>query len=454
MRYLLFFVFFLSNFSFAQVYQGTFCDSLAVCNSFISDLNARPNHNEWGDACVLQPNPPDYACSRIYLRCPSPTVNDPSDGTKCICPAGQKMYETEMGSTCGPASCPAGKKINISGGLGNLVAECIDDDTTNTPPDSDCDAGQVFFEGFCRDGVASPGDCGSTYTTAVRVGDLYACSNSGCSAGQNQSVFTNPNGSWNVCGGEGDGNGSNSSVSNSSSGEDSSTGGNSSAPSSNGGSGDSSSGSGSGTGGGSGNGSGNGTGDGSGSASSSPNNPGSGSASSGIGLGGEADASNCENGEPHCEGDPVQCAILVQLWINACAGYDQQQTNNPEDDNEAIEASFVALISSAEPSVNSEGVLTAMTPGGGNGNGSGSGSGPGTGSGNGGGSGIDLSGLEGAAGSGVGGTCPSDRSIRLGAGNFNISYQFFCDFASQISSLVILIFSYIGGMIIYRSLDW
>ncbi len=95
-----------------------------------------------------------------------------------------------------------------------------------------------------------------------------------------------------------------------------------------------------------------------------------------------------------------------------------------------------------------------MTPGGGNGNGSGSGSGSGTGSGGGNGDGLDLSGLGDAAGSGSGGSCPPDRSIRLGLGTFNVSYQFLCDFAAQISSLVILIFSYIGSIIVYRSLNW
>lgn len=355
------------------------------------------------------------------------------------------------GCSVDPCQCPEGYKFNVVVKNGIRSGSCIEDE----PTPSECQPPQVYYEGFCRDAVASPSDCGSTYTTAINVGGSYVCSNNGCAAGETQSVFTSPNGSWNVCGGEGDGSGNASSGANTS-GSNTSTGSNTSAPSSNGSntSNDSNTSSGSGSGSGSGNGTGTGNGDGSGSTSSSPTNPGSGSTSSGIGNGGEADAANCENGEPHCEGDPIQCAILVQLWINNCAGYDQVQTNNPENDNEAIESNFVALISSAEPSVNAEGVLTAMTPGGGAGNGTGSGSGSGTGSGNGGGSGVDLSGLDGAAGSGAGGTCPPDRSISLGAGNFNISFQFFCDFASQISGLVILIFSYIGGMIVYRSLNW
>lgn len=416
-----------------------------------------------------EPPPKPICAGVIFSSCSSPQLENLSSqcagapsankfldgpGEQCAKVGDIIFYKFICRASC---TCPEGSTWYTGyDQQGNPTSGCSPNTDGSGGEGDQCVSPQVMYEGFCRDGVGSPGDCGSTYTTAVKVGDLYACSNNGCSAGQNQSVFTNPSGSWNVCGdGDGDGEGSASSGSNTSTGGDSSTGTNSSGPSSTGSGGDSSSGSGPGTGGGSGDGSGTGTGNGSGASSSSPTNPGSGSASSGIGLGGEADASNCENGEPHCDGDPIQCAILVQLWINACAGYDQEQTNNPDDDNDAIEASFVSLISSAEPSVNAEGVLTAMTPGGGNGNGTGSGSGPGTGSGNGGGgSGIDLSGLDGAANSGAGGTCPPDRSISLGAGNFNVSYQFFCDFASQVSGLVILIFSYIGGMIVYRSLNW
>ncbi len=429
MRYLLFFLLFFSVNLFAQTPQPT-C-SVTGTKSLSQDRNLQSLSN----TCLSNQSPTNTKYFRTYGPGPDagsyPTTYFSCD-SQCTCPEGSSWYTG----------------VDTSG---NPTSGCSPDDGGDTG-ENQCDgSGQVFYEGFCRDAVASPSDCGSTYTTAINVGGSYVCSNNGCASGQTQSVYTSPAGSWNVCGGEGDGSGNASSGANTS-GSNTSTGSNTSAPSSTGSntSGDSNTSSGSG----SGNGTGAGTGDGSGSTSSSSTNPGSGSTSSGIGNGGEADAANCDNGEPHCDGDPIQCAILVQLWINNCAGYDQVQTNNPDNDNEAIESSFVALISSAEPSVNAEGVLTAMTPGGGAGNGSGSGSGSGTGSGNGGGSGLDLSGLDGAAGSGAGGSCPPDRAISLEAGNFNISFQFFCDFASQISGLVVLIFSYIGGMIVYRSLNW
>ncbi|OZY86761.1 hypothetical protein CBP51_07050 [Cellvibrio mixtus] len=349
--------------------------------------------------------------------------------------------------SCVPDSCPEGKIPNTISGPNGFETSCIDD------PDGDggdeCLPPLVEYAGLCRDAEDQPQDCGDTYTTAVFVNGRYVCTNDeSCGDGSTPTFYSNAQGTWKVCGG--DGNSSEPSGGSSAPAGSSSPNTASSTPSTGGGD---DGGSGTGSGGGSGSGDGSGNGSGSAASSSSPSG-GSGSASSGIGNGGEADASKCENGEPHCDGDPIQCAILIQLWINNCAGYDDVETNNPDDDNEAIQSNFDALISSAEPSVNAEGVLNAMTPGGGNGNGSGSGSGSGTGSGGGNGDGLDLSGLDDAANSGGGGSCPPDRSISLGAGNFNISYQFFCDFASQVSSLVILIFSYIGVMIVYRSLNW
>lgn len=344
-------------------------------------------------------------------------------------------------------SCPEGFTLNvtISPVTGQNQTTCVPDEPPEDP--DECLPPKVEYAGLCRDAEDSPLDCGDTYTTAVFVDGKYVCSNDeSCGDGSTPTIYTNAQGSWKVCGGGGD-DGNSSEPSGGSSSPTGSTPNTASSTPSTGGGDDGGTGTGSGGGSGSGDGSGNGSGS---AASSSSPSGGSGSASSGIGNGGEADASKCENGEPYCDGDPIQCAILVQLWINNCAGYDDVETNNPDDDNEAIQSNFDALMSSAEPSVNAEGVLDAMTPGGGNGNGSGSGSGSGTGSGD----GLDLSGLGDAAGSGSGGSCPPDRSIRLGLGTFNVSYQFLCDFAAQISNLVILIFSYIGSMIVYRSLNW
>jgi hypothetical protein len=355
----------------------------------------------------------------------------------------------KRGCTADICECPSGFRYNVVVSNGISSGSCVPDVPDPTGPGDECLPPQVEYAGLCRDAEDQPQDCGDTYTTAVFVNGRYVCTNDeSCGDGSTPTFYSNAQGTWKVCGG--DGNSSEPSGGSSAPAGSSSPNTASSTPSTGGGD---DGGSGTGSGGGSGSGDGSGNGSGSAASSSSPSG-GSGSASSGIGNGGEADASKCENGEPHCDGDPIQCAILIQLWINNCAGYDDVETNNPDDDNEAIQSNFDALISSAEPSVNAEGVLNAMTPGGGNGNGSGSGSGPGTGSGGGNGDGLDLSGLDDAANSGGGGSCPPDRSIRLGLGTFNVSYEFLCDFASQISGLVILIFSYIGAMIVYRSLNW
>ncbi|WP_331345990.1 virulence factor TspB C-terminal domain-related protein [Cellvibrio sp. UBA7661] len=357
------------------------------------------------------------------------------------CPANHKYYACVVMSNC---SCPAGQKFNVTEVLGVKKGECIPDEPAQP---EECLPPKVDFAGLCRDVEEKPEDCGSTYTTAVAAGSGYVCTNDeNCGDGTSSTILTTPAGSWKVCGTPD----STPSSSGSNSSPPSSSGSNTSTPSSTGSGSDSSSG-----GSGSGNGSGDGDGNGSGNNSSTPSDTGSGDGDEGIGNG-TAAAANCNDNEPECDGDPIQCAMLVQLWINNCAGFDEVELNNPSDDNEAIRDNFDALMSSAEPSVNQEGVLDVMTPGGGAGNGSGSGSGSGTGSGNGSGSGngLDLSGLDGAANSGGGGSCPADRAISLGAGNFDISYQFFCDFAAQVSGLVILIFSYIGAMIVYRSLQW
>lgn len=402
------------------------------------------------NACGFNPSQGGSILSQRIATCVNAGNKLVSDGVCAENTAGRGSPKYNCYTTC---QCPPPSSVYIDPVTKAMSCEppppdeqCPDGSIKPAGGECPCVAPQVEYAGFCRDAEDSPPDCGDTYTTAVFVDGRYVCSNDeSCGDGSTPTIFTNAQGSWKVCGSGDDGNSSEPSGG-SSSPAASSPNTNSSAPSTGG---DDDNGSGTGSGGGSGTGDGSGNGSGSAASSSSPSG-GSGSASSGIGNGGEADASKCENGEPHCDGDPIQCAILVQLWINNCTGYDDVETNNPDDDNDAIQSNFDALMSSAEPSVNAEGILDAMTPNGGNGNGTGSGSGSGTGSGG----GLDLSGLGDAAGSGGGGSCPPDRSIGLGLGNFNISYQFLCDFAAQISGLVILIFSYIGSIIIYRSLNW
>lgn len=453
--YLLFFIFLSLHSSFAFSQDGT---SEAVCPGG-NVISSRICSTSAGTVCksnAFISEVPNKACTNgtfgyCWSNCGC-RDGKTLQGGFCKCPVGTQWhllpgYGSSAG-VCQPISCPEGQSPSLSEGPNGFTSVC--QDNPDDGGDDECEPPQVSYAGLCRDAEDSPPDCGDTYTTAVFVDGRYVCSNDeSCGDGSTPTIYTNEQGSWKVCGSGDDGNSSEPSGG-SSSPTTSTPNTASSAPSTGGGD---DGGTGTGSRGGSGSGDGSGNGSGSAASSSSPSG-GSGSASSGIGNGGEADASKCENGEPYCDGDPIQCAILVQLWINNCAGYDDVETNNPEDDNEAIQNNFDALISSAEPSVNAEGVLDAMTPGGGNGNGSGSGSGSGTGSGGGNGDGLDLSGLGDAAGSGSGGSCPPDRSIRLGLGTFNVSYQFLCDFAAQISSLVILIFSYIGSIIVYRSLNW
>ncbi len=453
--YLLFFIFLSlhSYLVFAQAESPASCQSFSGtqwCTASTTRSCSSPYQPVKVNACAQGGNSGNLM--QCASNCQCRDGKSLIDGV-CKCPAGTTWKplpaQGQVAGVCEPISCPQGQAPALSSGPDGNQSICQDIPDEGSGGD-ECEPPQVSYAGLCRDAEDSPPDCGDTYTTAVFVDGRYVCSNDeSCGDGSTPTIYTNEQGSWKVCGSGDDGNSSEPSGG-SSSPTTSTPNTASSAPSTGGGD---DGGTGTGSGGGSGSGDGSGNGSGSAASSSSPSG-GSGSASSGIGNGGEADASKCENGEPYCDGDPIQCAILVQLWINNCAGYDDVETNNPDDDNEAIQSNFDALISSAEPSVNAEGVLDAMTPGGGNGNGSGSGSGSGTGSGGGNGDGLDLSGLGDAAGSGSGGSCPPDRSIRLGLGTFNVSYQFLCDFAAQISSLVILIFSYIGSIIVYRSLNW
>jgi hypothetical protein len=133
----------------------------------------------------LGPGPEISGLSTTRFRCDS----------QCTCPAGSTWYQGINTQGIATSGCSPN-----DGGSGS----------------NQCETGQVHYEGLCRDAVASPGDCGSTYSTAINVGGSYVCSNNGCASGQSQSIFSNAQGSWNVCGGEGDGSGSGSSGANTS----------------------------------------------------------------------------------------------------------------------------------------------------------------------------------------------------------------------------------------------
>lgn len=138
---------------------------------------------------------------------------------------GCSVGATTAGRCNSGCTCPPGFKYNVTVNAGVKSSGCVPDEPTPVncenglppPPGQSCEdvdpcpVGQVFYEGFCRDGSDSPDDCGSTYTTAIYVDGAYVCSNSpGCGNGTAPSVYTTAAGSWNVCGGDGNGSGSSS----------------------------------------------------------------------------------------------------------------------------------------------------------------------------------------------------------------------------------------------------
>ena len=330
-----------------------------------------------------------------------------------ICPEGG--YYKEATKQC--FVCPAGEHTNVLITGSGEVVQCIDDE----PTPEQCGPNETYYEGACRDTVSSPSECGENYATAISTPDGFVCSSNGdCPSNYSASIYTNANGSWNVCDPISD---SSSSDSNSSAASSVATSQDSSSGTSDGGGSGSSSGA---------------------TNSSASSSVGSGQGDTGDGLG-DASAADC-NSDPQCDGDPVQCAILVQLWINNCQGYSQNSSIDPEADLAAMGDQFSSLIGQSSNLVAGNGVLNALA-GQGNGNGSG-GSGDGDGSGN----GYGLDELDSIASQSGSGTCPQDRQINLRLGNFAISYQPICDLASQLSSLVLLIYGYVSMLIVYRAI--
>lgn len=137
--------------------------------------------------------------------------------------------------------------------------------------------------------------------------------------------------------------------------------------------------------------------------------------------------------EPACTGDPVGCSIALQNWKLRCdqhgepvdgdadvAEYDSNFESEFGEDNQASVDDEGALTHLAEVSnpIDFES--------------------------------VDMSGLN-INSTGRSSQCPQPRSISLSLGNFEVSYQPLCDLAEGLSTLVVLIFSYISVMLVWRS---
>ena len=137
--------------------------------------------------------------------------------------------------------------------------------------------------------------------------------------------------------------------------------------------------------------------------------------------------------EPACSGDPVGCSIALQNWKLRC-----DQHGEPVDGDADVaeyDSNFESEFGeSNQASVDGEGALTHLaevsdavdfTS-------------------------VDMSGLN-INSTGRSSQCPQPRSISLSLGNFEVSYQPLCDLAEGLSTLVVLIFSYISVMLVWRS---
>lgn len=137
--------------------------------------------------------------------------------------------------------------------------------------------------------------------------------------------------------------------------------------------------------------------------------------------------------EPACSGDPVGCSIALQNWKLRC-----DQHGDPLDGDADVaeyDNNFESEFGeSNQASVDGEGALTHLaevsdvvdfTS-------------------------VDMSGLN-ISSTGRSSQCPQPRPISLSVGNFEVSYQPLCDLAEGLSTLVVLIFSYISVMLVWRS---
>lgn len=137
--------------------------------------------------------------------------------------------------------------------------------------------------------------------------------------------------------------------------------------------------------------------------------------------------------EPICSGDPVGCSIVLQTWKLRC----DQLGESIDGDADLVEydSNFESEFGESNyASVDDEGALTHLADV----------------------SevvdfeSVDLSGLE-IDSTGRSAQCPAPRPISLSVGNYEVSYQPLCDLAEGLSSLVVLIFTYISVRLIWRS---
>lgn len=165
------------------------------------------------------------------------------------------------------------------------------------------------------------------------------------------------------------------------------------------------------------------------------NNSGSNSSGAASSSGG-ASAADCK-AQPSCDGDPVQCAILKQVWINLCDGVDKATPVDSDGDIKAMDDEFDRLINSEQLQLDEDGTLSSIKH-----------------------TRIDLSKkefgldqLDTIANEGTSAQCPSPISLNLSLGSFEVSFQPLCDLADQLHYLVVFIFSYIASVIIYRAIE-
>lgn len=140
-----------------------------------------------------------------------------------------------------------------------------------------------------------------------------------------------------------------------------------------------------------------------------PNDPGTWSEGSSSVSGG----GNCEQ-QPSCQGDAIFCSMNYQLWRMRC----DAEKDIEEYDQESIDA-FVAANPVAglqgDP-VDLESVLTGVYNQ-----------------------------------TGVGASCPADKSISISSMTIYVPYTAFCDFATGIRPLVIFLFGFVGFRIVMRA---
>jgi len=137
--------------------------------------------------------------------------------------------------------------------------------------------------------------------------------------------------------------------------------------------------------------------------------------------------------EPSCSGDPVGCSVVLQSWKLRCdqqgdpidgdadvAEYDNNFNSEFSDDKKAPVDSEGALSHLAD--VTNTVNLNS----------------------------IDWNSLN-VTSTGRSAQCPDPRRISLSTGEFEVSFQPLCDLAEGLSTLVVLIFGYLGVILVWRS---